>query len=361
MSLEFPNPSISYPAPERRLPQGKRIRVSILTNILHVGGAERWMMDLLSLTHRSVIDWVGLGVITGVSHPVISEQISKLCPMYSGPVECRDMVEHSDVVISWIVQNVSEYNDRDIPVVTVSHSPPESQWAKNFFESELSGITHGAAVSEAASTILPESLRHDAMVIPNGIDPGRMWSKKDAVEQLREWGVPLYDSVALFVGRLSAEKNCELIAGAVEFLPEHWHIVLIGESLVDSYAKSMQRDRVHIVPPTADVASAINAANAVIVASDYESFCYTTLEAWVAGVPVISTLVGIAKDNPEWVIDIPLHPTSERIAAELLDLPTGINLTRISNDAAQLYSGDRFGESWTNYIVGLYRTWYGIR
>ncbi|MES2789453.1 MAG: glycosyltransferase family 4 protein [Planctomycetota bacterium] len=104
----------------------------------------------------------------------------------------------------------------------------------------------------------------------------------------------------LYFGRFASEKRIPLIADAVRLLNESgqaWIGVFVGDGRNASNIKARIRQAIphhHLLMPwVPSVGDIINASDVFICASDYEGGPISSLEALLAGIPVLSTDVGI--------------------------------------------------------------------
>ena len=130
--------------------------------------------------------------------------------------------------------------------------------------------------------------------VPNGT----LLREKMAPQRLPQWGLESGDYI-LFVGRLSPEKNCDLLIDAYQRLNTHAKLVFAGgSSHTDSYAEQLrhqQSDRI-LFPGWVsgdDLTELLTHAALFVLPSDLEGLSLALLEAMGAGVCVL------ASDIPE--------------------------------------------------------------
>jgi len=129
------------------------------------------------------------------------------------------------------------------------------------------------------------------LFIPNGV----------AIEEFPEWRPPAHGARLLFVGRLEAVKNVDVLLTAVaEARAQGCEAALdiVGSGQLDAELRKRAADlgleehvqflgqRTH-----REVAQRLAAAAALVLPSSYEGFPMVLLEAWASGVPVIATSV----------------------------------------------------------------------
>jgi glycosyltransferase involved in cell wall biosynthesis len=84
-------------------------------------------------------------------------------------------------------------------------------------------------------------------------------------------------------------------------------------------AKANPEGNVLFFDAVKDVGSVYSGIDVLMLASNHEAFSLTMIEAWIAGVPVVSTNAGAVPELQErfgqLVIEVPPNPTGEQLAA----------------------------------------------
>ncbi len=115
---------------------------------------------------------------------------------------------------------------------------------------------------------------------------------------------PRFKIALLMMGRLEAEKRFEEGIQALALLRAHGHdagLVIVGSGeerarLVAEARKDKVDGVVEFVGHASDVLPHLSSADVLLVPSAYEGYGLVIIEALAAGVPVIATDVGIAKE-----------------------------------------------------------------
>jgi glycosyltransferase involved in cell wall biosynthesis len=189
-------------------------------------------------------------------------------------------------------------------------------------------------------------------VIRNAVDVHRLEVRRSRAEMRRAWGVPPGSLVAGYLGRLSAEKDPHAMRRMIGHLPDDWHGVLVG-----SGAERIQpHPRLHLVGTDPAAGDVLSAFDVLVVPSHYESFGLTMAEGLWAGVPVVSTEVGIARLEPGLTRVIPVDADGPTLARAILDDQADMRGTAERTGAGKLFarerlSPDRFGREWTDLIL----------
>ena len=96
------------------------------------------------------------------------------------------------------------------------------------------------------------------------------------------------------------------------------------------------------------------------MASPQEAGPLVVIEAWLAGVPVVSTPVGLVQEYPAWVAHVAQHDDVDafadsvrnvRIAMQRTDYPS--HIARIAKQAASEFSLPAFAARWEKFITEL--------
>ncbi len=208
-------------------------------------------------------------------------------PTASGESAIMSLVAQSDVIVSWSI----DWRDRVRPkrLITVHHGSPSDVWET---DRALQGDVIVAVSEETASVMRGLTVR-PVYHIPNAVDPLRLLPRNSVETNGKK--------ICLWPHRWSPEKRPKLAIAIAEYLPADWHMVLTGyrgEFPCDS------NDKVTILPPqrTGDW---LAVSSCVLCTSTTDGYNLTIAEARTAGVPVVSTPVGIAS-QPGIAITVPI-------------------------------------------------------
>lgn len=246
-------------------------KVALVTPNLTYGGAERWLVTLATQFHRVGVHVTGV-VASGWGgiDPTLSAELQAVTTVHSHgtgdrPAHARiwdttgvclhdslqaalsHVCKDADVLLGWGDVGMGSIvpSDVHIPFVVVSHTTMETDKMKPVHPR----ITHFAAVSQVAANYFADRLGSPAMkdvrVIYNGVSPQRVAARRSRDEMLTEWGCPLSAKIVGMLGRVSPEKQPQLLAASLAHLPAGWFGVLHGERQpvldprFDSYATLM--------------------------------------------------------------------------------------------------------------------------
>lgn len=341
--------------PELR-PDG-RLVVGIVTPSLALGGAERWILDLLQFVSPARVQWRAVAVTEpGRRSPRNVRDVKRTCPVV-GAAELPRLARECDVLIAWGVPDLTKLLGPDprAQVVLVSHGP--GYWSEAAL-AQSAAFPVLAAVSEDARGAYPAADRERVRVIVNLVDPARLEGGWCRTIIRQNWGVPPRKKVLGYLGRLSGEKRPELLIHALPHLPASWAAVLVGPGDPAPYRALAEElgvsERVFLPGGTPHPAEALRAFDVLAMPSEFEGYAYVTLEAWLLGVPVIATPTGAAATYPHLVRSVPLDLTGADLAAavraELADRAGVRERVQTARAVAAEHSPERFGAAWTALI-----------
>jgi glycosyltransferase involved in cell wall biosynthesis len=143
-------------------------------------------------------------------------------------------------------------------------------------------------------------------IIGNGVDPEIGWSGNGAAFRTAH-NIPTEAFLLLSVARIDPQKNQLALLDALSKLRSTGvpaHLALIGPPTDDVYAQAVQerarrddlRDAVTVIPGlpprSPELLGAFGAADVFVLPSLHEPFGIAVLEAWAAGIPVVTTSAG---------------------------------------------------------------------
>ena len=333
------------------------LRVGFLTPNLIVGGVESWLISLVRelQTLGSIhVSGVGHTAGEGLWSPIIAQELGGMCPIVSSasipgaarvssPVKAAQAVAAaSDVLIVWSVTPAILAACQGPRIVGVSHGC--NDW---WMADSAKLVDEWVAVAEVARTPCPDPAR--VHVIPNGVDVARCNSSLSVAQARERLGLPAWARVAGYVGRFSSEKRVQQIAESINWLPQDWHLLFVG----DGRDKIEPSDRVHVLPPTRNVGDIWRACDVAVVASEAEGYCLSAVEALAAGVPLASTQVGIMRDLPTEYVPIEQPANPQAIAAAIMaayHLGPSSALARWARTEA---SAAKMAERWAEFLASV--------
>lgn len=138
---------------------------------------------------------------------------------------------------------------------------------------------------------------YDTRIIPTGVDPAKMPSVLERDRLKKQWGITADDEVLLYLGRLSAEKNLDLLIPMMEELIKwrpHAKLVFAGDfdyrpTLEAKAQASTAAKRIIFVGKIAheEIGGAYSIAKLFVFPSMTDTQSLTLHEATLAGLPVV--------------------------------------------------------------------------
>jgi len=371
------------PAPVAERPP---IRAVLMTPGLQMGGAEIWVRTMVTEMDSRRIQWQAVllahsftQIADQLIRPiaertrVIAPQADASQPEYAGLIErfpsrreaSQAALEGAEVVVCWAVggilpEMVAEFTG---PVVAVSHGV--CRWTKADMAQQLNeGATHAVAVGALAAAVCPDPA--STRVILNGVSPDRVKPRRSREAVRAEWGIEDDETILVgYVGRFAPEKNATAAALAVSKLPERFLAVLVGEAAYPALTEVTHRavdamvgPRGGLISATDDVGDIYAAIDVLVMASPAEGCSLTLVEAFLAGVPVVSTPVGIVSDlahqHGSVVYPVPIDPTAEELAQAVRSAAQGGRSAEIVQRAQRVaredLTAEKMTDSWASFL-----------
>jgi len=334
------------------------MRLAVLSPCCYIGGAERWVMDLLDVLPRQ-IQCVGVAIMyPETSSATAIRELRKRAEVVGFGVEpARKLLRQADVCISWgmmpLADCLRDFRGRRIVVIHGS----DTEYSSRVVESAVACGAELVGISQA--TKIPCG-SHPVRIIRSGVGPERVHCASGAGEALRvSLGISQDETLVGFVGRLSQEKRLPVLIEAIGLLPPQFRALLVGDGFDTAELKRLAAhlgSRVLFLPGRLDVAPVYDALDYFYCGSPSEGLPYTVLEAALAGVPLISTRVGalieIAASHGVLWTELPVDPTALMVA-KALTLPANHDRThRLRDVVLEEFALARMGREWTRFLLG---------
>lgn len=303
--------------------QPRKIKLAFVGPSLALGGVET--MAVAQIKYARNLEWIGAWVPNHAARsPSISANLPKIC---TGQEGLDKLAQECDVIYAWggpteTIKNLRKYHK---PIVYGVHGMGE--WSRNQVHAIADAVDALWCVSSAALDCVPEEHRNKARLILGGADLRVAICDRDRADIRRDWGIGDEELAVGYVGRLSGEKNPAVIAEAVKLIP---NAKLVCCSPHADLHTNPIRKQIHSTlgsrviwtnsgkQPMGEVYRGLDC---LVVASHEEGMPTVTLEAWAAGLPVVSTPVGLILElEPEHgslVERIPLKPNPAQIVAAI--------------------------------------------
>lgn len=193
--------------------------------------------------------------------------------------------------MSLIAKQVLVGKGLNVPVISWLHSGIQAYAGKGFggIRELMAADAHLAINANLWEDIRKVSGSSVVYRINNPVEMGRIPENMTLSEQRG------LQHTLLFVGRISVEKNLNFILDAMVHLP-NWKLMIVGDGEERKSMETRCRDlnlvhRVQWLGWQQDPWKYADGADALVMASHYEGFPLTVIEAQSRGLPVISTKV----------------------------------------------------------------------
>lgn len=320
------------PRPVEREASGPRPRVLVFTHQLGLGGAQLYLLDLLSELVRT--DAVSFAVVSALDGPVREDLEALGIPVHvTTPIPIDDLAAHLgrveelagwaegrgfDAVFVNTATTLSspgvEVAERlDLPVVWAIHEsfPPSFLFGDLVPEvrRELDRALQRSSflVFEAEATKrLFEPIAGSArcVMLPYGLDLEPIAAARDSFDRAAaraKHGIPADAEAIVCIGTVEPRKAQTLLAQSFDLIAARHpraHLYFVGgrddddsDALRSYIAASPNRERIELIPITPKVQPWYGMPDFLVSASDVESLPRTVLEAMVWETPVLATEV----------------------------------------------------------------------
>ncbi len=340
-------------------PLNERVKVSFITPTMFFGGAEMWILSLCQWLNPNRFEIKNIVIPTDVkknSHPEMIARLPRGINLVTNTDSAR---KDTDVFIAWgignLVQTFSRFPQKVVYVLhgAGSSTAPMAQEAER---AHYSFGCHAVAVSEIGARFFSPDFRRHARVMPNGTDAYRLMPYSSKEEVRRRIGVPDGHKVAMYIGRVSGEKNVQLAVDAVARM-EGWTLVVVGQGM----APITRAHNTIQLPALRHIGDLLNIADVFVNPSDSEAHCLAVNEAWMAGVPTMTCNYPMASwfnnQHGELSVTVPVRCAPDLFAAGILEAagPRGKeNAIRAKKTTIEHYSAEVFARNWSNFL------WYDV-
>ena len=285
---------------------GKRINVGLVAPCLRNGGGEQWMFDLVDGVDANPsmygINWQGLAVLDDPANG--SGNLaggSKFNFIGYGEVALYRLAYVCDVLISWAVYPFHTMLDqiaKPPPIVFVSlrADEPWSITTQNWLAFVSAVVYH--TVSARAN--VPPQFASIATGFDNWVNNNRFVTTSTRASIHSGWGIPASAvKVVGYLGRLDPERRPMLMTEVAKLLPANWYVAVVGEgALTDQLIQAITALGNHgnlVIPyQMFDIGGFFMAVDWLVNPTSKESWGKSVAEAWLQGVPTISTPYGLS-------------------------------------------------------------------
>lgn len=344
------------------------MKVGAVLHSLYFGGAERWMVMLarhagLQWTSIAVVGWFELGCaavqeLQSLGVPVIiGPRMRNKCAgvnQYGTDAEAvADAMSGADALVAWCAPEAITTNQwYRKPIAVVAHGC--CQWTRGMVAKMQDPRARYAGVSRAAAEVCPPG----AATLWNAIEPARLEPTRTRAAIRAAWGLSAETVAVGYLGRLHNDKRPEAAVAAANGLGGRAVCVLQGEGNKLSALKRQARTRLVHVPFSPHVGDFLTGVDCLVMASPFEGFCLTIVEAWHAGCPVVATATGIVPEAEErfgqLVVRVPVGATEAVLGKAVAESVGRQDLVERGRAVArEHFTPWAFGERWHAYLESI--------
>ena len=274
------------------------VRVGLWLPVWCCGGVERYHLDLARATGPK-IKWVGCCLHPyAETIPEMVEELSRVMPVTR---DIDALAAECDIILTWCITDLKPVTSFPGRVIIIQHGDTEwaGQWYKEAMDS-LERPIEAVAVSTTSRDICKEIAGVDATILRGGVDMNRIYPTRPRWESRKLLGLSDDDYCIGYVGRYSIEKNPLMAAKVVghfndKFLPKavyHGH-AKSGEDQFRADVEEASKGRCVFADRTWHTGDVYSVLDCLIVASPKDAGPLVAVEAWLTGVPLISSNVGL--------------------------------------------------------------------
>lgn len=267
-------------------------------------------------------------------------------PYATGLRAARELAENSDILVAWGIDCLRDIVPTNRPkVINVHHSDWSSYWSNNLALGQLDVVDEIVCVNEDVAHRLQRACGKPSHYIPNAIDPARILPSGQQSQLRSQFGIAPDAKIVLFGHRLALEKRPALAVEIAKRLPAGWVMVIAGDGAEKTKIEKLAAgcDRVRLVGRVDSLADWLSISACFLSLSTLDGFGLAIGEAMVAGVPTVSTPVGIA---PGLAITLPTESTASEWAAAISDSAAWVQHAGM----ADKFSVERMVSAWVDIL-----------
>lgn len=329
--------------------------VVIWVPVLHVGGADQWVVSLCKYFARRKVR--PLAVVVRDRREVDPLMVARMpsdVPLLFGQQAFAPSAEHADAVVSWGLPDLpmlSKGIRGKKPVFHVLHHPSDYKRPDLLFTKDV-GIRQVAVCPGFAEQLGIEC-------VENGADVDRVLPLGDRDMERERLGLKASDKVILYVGRFSKEKNVPGLIDAFRLLPKNYHLILAGPHIHRPDTINVHHERILCHPAVDGLHDLFAAADCLAQPSRYESHGLAINEAWLAGVPTVSCSYPANVEFQKrfgqlsWLVPVDCFPG--QLAGELAAACCGKDDARVGRAmtvATTHFTAEKMCRRWEQLLLG---------
>lgn len=271
----------------------------ILYRYTKYAGVDTWCRSLINRLQER-----GHTVRLGILSPKKKVDTSEIkCEVFYGFGGCRKVVWRSNILVLWFVDKKIDklmQKTPKPPAISVSHGGAVEIKTREMLQRQSKFSSRFVYVEDSAKGSVPENLWQKAICIPNAPDPNLFNSKYRKEQFCKKIKIPQNSIIVSCMSRIHPGKGLLTVAQAVKELGHPWKFItagIVAGKHCEEYSRLLKTQGAILLPPTRDM-SLLTSSDFFASCSATEGSSYAVLESFMAGIPVVSTKVGILLSNP---------------------------------------------------------------
>lgn len=315
------------------------------------GGTETYHYCLINNLKKSGIDVeVALPFQNINQYPVPHNVL-----FYYGKKASIEMLQGCSNWIVWGVghkHNLGDYIKRKKTrpnVIITNHGSSKSPWVRNYIRLEAPYANRIVTVSEEGLEAVPPKFKHKSLVISGCIDRERLKPRISPDEIRAKHNLTKENKVLLYLGRICKDKRLHIAAQAMNYLPNNWKFLIVGEDSQKTFDKEALNDeRIVFCGKTENPGDYFQIADCCINPSHMEGFGLSATESIVYGVPTIAHKTGVFLTLNAGTI-LPFDATPQDYAYNAINASTQKALED-KDKVANMFTVDEFMNKWLSIL-----------
>jgi glycosyltransferase involved in cell wall biosynthesis len=356
------------------------IRLGFVLRSFTYGGAEHDIIQLITESDPRVLEFVGMAVQTPFPIcPDLRLDHPRVPPIYQPGAVTRHpkvvdsdsfvsavkmVAAEADVLVEWGVSDLADFVPPDFRGRIVVTSKASGEFQESFLHANALLTSDYVANSMKSAEAFPFSVRHRAHVIYPGVEQRRIECRRDRTEQRAAWGLGPDDRIVGYLGRIAPDKGVEQLVKSVSGMAKEWKAVFVGRNgNFSEYERRFARlcsrllpGRYRIIDWTTEIGNTLTAFDVLAYPTEDEGFSNSLAEAWLLGVPTVTTAGVGALAEPHWAdcaITIPRDFTPPELSRALEAAVSNTQLVSRARRRAQALTVESTLIEWQRYFTEL--------
>lgn len=350
-----PYDSILDEAIRRAEEKEKAVKLAFLAPSLLLGGAERWIASLCRHFDYARVWPVAIVLTEPKQRSAIVEawlpKHIKILPHEYLP----SVMSQVDALLAWGTHDLAQRTKgAKCRIFEAQHGTMGfGEYQQRLAKAAIDAGAVLTAVGEACLENFPPEYRERVTFLQNGAETDRLQPIEGRIATRAKLGITPSQKMCLFIGRIAKVKNLDGLAAAMDLLPD-WKLVVAGPE----YQKHHCLGNAIVLPSQEHLGDLLAAADVFCAPSHHEANSLAVIEAWLAGVPAVTTEYPAAKameamhGKMSWLV--PINPNPRVLADAIVEAAKWRGTLPIQNVQAialKHYTAEAMAKRWQDFIV----------